>query len=88
MAKKIENTGVQLKEGQKVLGIDGNEYLIEKGDVLSFKEAGTRESDRAEEMVQIIFGGDYESAFNAWISQASSDEVDDAVDYIEQMYGY
>ena len=36
MAKLIENEvkGVQLKEGQTVLDVDGNEYLIEKGDVL------------------------------------------------------
>ena len=37
MAKLIENNemkGIQLKEGQTVLDVDGNEYLIEKGDVL------------------------------------------------------
>ena len=37
MAKLIENNevkGIQLKEGQKVLGVDGNEYEIEKGDYL------------------------------------------------------
>ena len=36
MAKLIENEmkGIQLKEGQTVLDVDGNEYLIEKGDVL------------------------------------------------------
>ena len=37
MAKLIENNemkGIQLKEGQTVLDVDGNEYLIEKGDFL------------------------------------------------------
>ena len=37
MAKLIENNemkGIQLKEGQTVLDVDGNEYLIKKGDVL------------------------------------------------------
>ena len=36
MAKLIENEvkGIQLKEGQKVLDVEGNEYLIEKGDIL------------------------------------------------------
>ena len=36
MAKLIENEvkGIQLKEGQTVLDVDDNEYLIEKGDVL------------------------------------------------------
>ena len=43
MARLIENNeveGIQLKEGQIVLDIDGNEYLIEKGDVIRVVESG------------------------------------------------
>ena len=34
MARNIKNNGIHLKEGQTVLDVDGNEYLIEKGDIL------------------------------------------------------
>ena len=34
MAREIKNNEIQLKEGQTVLDVDGNEYLIEKGDSL------------------------------------------------------
>ena len=47
MAKLIENEvkGIQLKEGQKVLDVDGNEYLIEKGDVLQESSLQERTGD-------------------------------------------
>ena len=51
MAKLIENNemkGIQLKEGQTVLDVDGNEYLIEKGDVLQERTGDWRLPDREE----------------------------------------
>ena len=44
MARLIENEvkGIQLKEGQKVLDVEGNEYLIEKGDVLQERNVDWR----------------------------------------------
>ena len=50
MAKLIENEvkGIQLKEGQKVLDVDGNEYLIEKGDVLQERTGDWRLPDKEE----------------------------------------
>ena len=51
MAKLIENNemkGIQLKEGQIVLDVDGNEYLIEKGDVLQERTGDWRLPDKEE----------------------------------------
>ena len=51
MAKLIENNemkGIQLKEGQTVLDIDGNEYLIEKGDILQERTGDWRLPDKEE----------------------------------------
>ena len=51
MAKLIENNevkGIQLKEGQTVLGVDGNEYLIEKGDTLQERTGDWRLPDKEE----------------------------------------
>ena len=47
MAKLIENEvkGIQLKEGQTVLDVEGNEYLIEKGDVLQESSLQERNGD-------------------------------------------
>ena len=50
MAKLIENEmkGIQLKEGQIVLDVEGNEYLIEKGDVLQERTGDWRLPDKEE----------------------------------------
>ena len=50
MAKLIENEvkGIQLKEGQRVLDVEGNEYLIEKGDVLQERTGDWRLPDKEE----------------------------------------
>ena len=50
MAKLIENEvkGIQLKEGQIVLDVDGNEYLIEKGDILQERTGDWRLPDKEE----------------------------------------
>ena len=51
MAKLIENNevkGIQLKEGQTVLDVEGNEYLIEKGDILQERTGDWRLPDKEE----------------------------------------
>ena len=50
MAKLIENEvkGIQLKEGQTVLDVEGNEYLIEKGDILQERTGDWRLPDKEE----------------------------------------
>ena len=50
MARLIENEmkGIQLKEGQIVLDVEGNEYLIEKGDVLQERTGDWRLPDKEE----------------------------------------
>ena len=50
MARLIENEvkGVQLKEGQTVLDVEGNEYLIEKGDILQERTGDWRLPDKEE----------------------------------------
>ena len=47
MARLIENEmkGIQLKEGQTVLDVEGNEYLIEKGDILQESNLQERTGD-------------------------------------------
>ena len=74
MAKLIENEvkGVQLKEGQTVLDVDGNEYLIEKGDVLQERngEWGLYLETIGEELQQAILHGSLRGSVNsieAWI---------------------
>ena len=56
MAKLIENevNGIQLKEGQTVLDVDGNEYLIEKGDILQERTGDWRLPDKEE--LNLMYG--------------------------------
>ena len=53
MAKLIENEvkGIQLKEGQTVLDVEGNEYLIKKGAVLIETTFITESLERDEQIV-------------------------------------
>lgn len=58
-----------------------------KGDKIEvLREASTMMMDKAFDMVDEIFAGDYEAAFTELIMGMSDDDLKDAIDYIYRMW--
>ena len=84
MAKLIESEvkGIQLKEGQTVLDVEGNEYLIEKGDCLqeadefTYMMLGRLKSD-----VEYYFGNGGQNERHLW-----GTTVKEHADEMERLY--
>ena len=88
MARLIENEvkGIQLKEGQTVLDVDGNEYLIEKGDVLQERTGDWRLPNKEE--LDLMYENLYKKDIGGFVDEDywSSSEVN-SIDAWTQDFG-